>query len=245
MEMYVWNKFSRTRKSFLRRKLRLFACACCRRIEHLMKDPRSREAIRLGEQYADGLIGETAARAARSAARAAYNAANRAADEEYDRKPGIPSPFCWRKPYQALVAATDAAYAATQVFNIDGGTARAEMTNALEHERLARPRTPVTAQNARAAHKEADQAQAEMLRDLFGNPLRPLAVDPAWLRWNKGVVVKLARSIYDHQTLDQLPILADALEEAGCSDPVILSHCRGPGPHVRGCWVIDLLLGMR
>jgi hypothetical protein len=56
-------------------------------------------------------------------------------------------------------------------------------------------------------------------------------------------VKKLAAAIYDDTAFDRLPILADALEEAGCHDAEILAHCRGPGPHVRGCWVIDLLIG--
>jgi hypothetical protein len=68
-------------------------------------------------------------------------------------------------------------------------------------------------------------------------------INPIWLRWNDGTVVKLAQSIYDERRFTDLPILADALEDAGCADADILAHCRGPGPHVRGCWVVDLLLG--
>jgi hypothetical protein len=84
--------------------------------------------------------------------------------------------------------------------------------------------------------------QASILRDLFGNPFRPVAVNPTWLAWNRGTVVKLAQDIYDQRDFDRLPILADALEEAGCTDADILTHCRGPGPHVRGCWPVDLAL---
>jgi hypothetical protein len=61
--------------------------------------------------------------------------------------------------------------------------------------------------------------------------------------WNDGAVVKLAESIYTERAFDRLPILADALEDAGCTDAAVLDHCRGPGPHVRGCWVVDLVLG--
>jgi hypothetical protein len=80
------------------------------------------------------------------------------------------------------------------------------------------------------------------LRDIVGNPFRPTAVEPAWLTWNGGMVTTLARTIYDEHAFDRLPILADALEDACCDDAAILAHCRGPGPHVRGCWVVDLLL---
>jgi hypothetical protein len=88
----------------------------------------------------------------------------------------------------------------------------------------------------------------DLLRDIFGNPFRPPALDPAWLSWHDGTVPKLAQAIYKGHALpsghlNDLPILADALEDAGCSDAHILAHCRGEGPHVRGCWVVDLLLG--
>jgi hypothetical protein len=83
-----------------------------------------------------------------------------------------------------------------------------------------------------------------LLRELFG-PLRfrHVGTDSAWLRWNHGTVPAIARRVYDERTFHDLPILADALEDAGCTDSDILAHCRGQGPHVRGCWVVDLLLG--
>jgi hypothetical protein len=82
-----------------------------------------------------------------------------------------------------------------------------------------------------------------LMREVFGNPFRPVADDPAWLTWNHGTVPAIARHIYDDRAFHELPKLADALEDAGCSDPDILAHCRGGGEHVRGCWVVDLLLG--
>jgi hypothetical protein len=85
--------------------------------------------------------------------------------------------------------------------------------------------------------------QQRTLREIFGNPFRPVAVEPSWLRWQDGTVVRIARAIYDERAFDRLPILADALEEAGCTNTDILSHCRQSGGHVRGCWVVDLLLG--
>ncbi|WP_246173617.1 hypothetical protein [Limnoglobus roseus] len=82
--------------------------------------------------------------------------------------------------------------------------------------------------------------QAWLLRDIFGNPFRPVACDPAW---RTSTAVGLAEVIYDDRAFDRLPILADALQDAGCEDADILAHCRGDGPHVRGCWVVDLVLG--
>jgi hypothetical protein len=81
--------------------------------------------------------------------------------------------------------------------------------------------------------------QCAVLRDVLGNPFRRATADPAWLN---STVVQLASGIYVEGAFDRLPILADALEEAGCDDQALLEHLRGPGPHVRGCWALDLLL---
>jgi hypothetical protein len=83
--------------------------------------------------------------------------------------------------------------------------------------------------------------QAALARCIF-NPFGPAIADPYWLAWNGGSLVALARSIYEDRRWEDMPILADALEEAGCGDAGMLSHCRS-GPHTRGCWVVDLLLG--
>ena len=85
--------------------------------------------------------------------------------------------------------------------------------------------------------------QALLLRDVVGNPFRRPEIDPAWLSWNDGKVSKIAQVFYDERTFDYMPLLADALEDAGCDNADILRHCREPGEHVRGCWVVDLLLG--
>ena len=82
--------------------------------------------------------------------------------------------------------------------------------------------------------------QAVLLRDIFGNPFRTVAADPVWLTTT---VLQLAGCIYADRAFDRLPILADALQDAGCNSDEILDHCRGGGPHVRGCWVVDLILG--
>ncbi|HXG10604.1 MAG TPA: hypothetical protein VNK04_12655 [Gemmataceae bacterium] len=82
-----------------------------------------------------------------------------------------------------------------------------------------------------------------IVRDVFGNPFRPVHVDWSWLTWNDSTIRKIAQAIYDERRFEDMPLLADALEEAGCDNADILAHCRRPGEHVRGCWVIDLLLG--
>jgi hypothetical protein len=88
--------------------------------------------------------------------------------------------------------------------------------------------------------------QAALLRDIFGNPFRPVSIHPAWI---SPTVTTLATAAYEERALPageldpaRLSVLADALEEAG-ADASLLAHLRGPGPHVRGCWVVDLLTG--
>jgi hypothetical protein len=106
-------------------------------------------------------------------------------------------------------------------------------------------RVAMTAKDAQYAcdgitRRVEEQAQTGVLRDIFGNPFRPVTLDPAWLTPK---VKTIAQAIYNNRAFERMPELADALAEAGCSNQDILSHCRGPGPHVRGCWVVDLVLG--
>jgi hypothetical protein len=105
-------------------------------------------------------------------------------------------------------------------------------------------------QATRNVQERLDPVQAGFLRDIFGNPFRPVVLDHAWLAWNGGAVAKPAQAAYDQRSfpsgeLDpaRLAVLADALEDSGCDNREMLTHLRGPGPHVRGCWVVDLLLG--
>jgi hypothetical protein len=90
---------------------------------------------------------------------------------------------------------------------------------------------PLTAEGA---------VQVDLLRDIFGNPFRLAAVDPSWFT---STVLALASQMYDSRDFSPMPILADALQDAGCDNDDILNHCRQPGEHFRGCWVVDLLLG--
>jgi hypothetical protein len=95
------------------------------------------------------------------------------------------------------------------------------------------PRTKAT----RRATEEL--AQADLIR-CFGNPFRPITFSP---EWRTDTTLSLAQQMYDSRDFGAMPILADALQDAGCEDEQLLTHCRGPGPHVRGCWVVDLVLG--
>jgi hypothetical protein len=88
----------------------------------------------------------------------------------------------------------------------------------------------------------AEALLCDLLRCVFGNPFRPAPMIPAWRRANDGAAVRIAQDIYEERAFDRLPLLADALEDAGCDAPTVLGHCRGGGPHARGCWVVDGLL---
>ena len=83
-------------------------------------------------------------------------------------------------------------------------------------------------------------APLRLLRDIFGNPFRPVIFSP---NWRTDTAVMLAKQMYESRDSSAMPILADAIQDAGCDNEDVLNHCRGPGPHVRGCWVLDAVLG--
>jgi hypothetical protein len=135
----------------------------------------------------------------------------------------------WRDDPAAV--AVQAAYAVPKVNLLPSRTA----ANAIAGVAPGKP--------ARSGYRAERGAQADLLRDLFGNPFRPARLGPTWLSWNGGTVPKLAQAIYNERAFDRLPVLADALEEAGCDDAHLLGHLRGAVPHALGCWALDLLLG--
>jgi hypothetical protein len=96
-------------------------------------------------------------------------------------------------------------------------------------------------ENADKARQAEHQSQAHLLRCIFGSPFRSMPTVPDYGR--NPTVLALATAIYGERAWDRLPVLADSLEEAGTTDPDILNHCRQPGVHARGCWVVDLVLG--
>jgi hypothetical protein len=133
----------------------------------------------------------------------------------------------------------------------DGGATPKEVTAAVRgpdgggHRTLANPwhEATVLTRTNRRKRRFSSHAVA-VIRDVVGNPFRPAPViDPAWLAWSGGTVRKLAAASYEERAFDRLPVLADALEDAGCSDPEVLGHLHCGGEHARGCWVLDLLLG--
>jgi hypothetical protein len=198
------------------RKLCLFACACCYRTWHLLQDERSRKAVEVAERFCEGAATEHEIRVAREAASEAAGLGRFGGDDSWQRDSfaaGLES------------AAKAAAWAVTW-----DGCGYSEVSDA-----AATAAVPTWADRG-----EEFRMQAAILRDIIGNPFQHVAIDPAW---HTPKVVSLARAIYDCRACERLSSLADALEETGCSNADILDHCRGPGPHVKGCWLVDLLLG--
>jgi hypothetical protein len=95
---------------------------------------------------------------------------------------------------------------------------------------------------ADAARRSENVAQCHLLRDIFHGPRPPVFIRQAWLNWNSRTAVRLAQVIYDECRFGDLPILADALLDAGCTEAGLLGHLRDPGPHFKGCWAVDALL---
>jgi hypothetical protein len=206
-----------------RRKLRLFGCASCRLLWDLLTDPRSRAAVEYAEELADGV-----ADPARSAA--VMEGAQRAALDVRDR----------------VMASRRAAGVPLRI--VEPEMAAAEHLPRVLYKRPDHSALAHWAMNAMIGYGHAEAHRqwraalrdlACLLREIFGNPFRPAVRDRSWLT---SEVVALARGAYDERAFDQLPILADALQDAGCDSAEILAHLRGPGPHARGCWAVDLVL---
>jgi hypothetical protein len=205
------------------RKLRLYAVACCRRLWHLVSDERSKRAVEAAEQYADGTIIRETLLAVCNSAEGVYQDANLRAEDPENAAPTrdrIDECFgyaCWT---------------CSQITH-PGGYNPSDAVDVSDSLRNGLREAGIPSDSERSA-------QAKLSCDVFGNPFRLVTPDRSWLT---PTVTSLAQAIYDDRAFDRLPILADALEDAGCTNQDILEHCRGGGEHVRGCWVVDLLLG--
>lgn len=240
-------------RALWRRRL-LYGCACSRLVWAWLPAD-SRRAAEACERHADAPA--TARADAEEAVGAAEESWQRTVDEVralvgeprwgggWD-EPGL---CCYRDASVASLAAWGVACLANQ-FAPDGrrhsasATVESAVAGVSGALRMAVWRSPLERQRAT---REARTVRANLLRDVFGNPFRPVALAPAW---STTTVVALAQAAYDERLLPsghldpaRLAILSDALEEAGCSNANLLSHLRLSNPHVRGCFVVDALLG--
>src|SRR5262245_45947483 len=207
------------------RKARLYGAACCRRLWDQLPE-EGRWAVEVAELYADGLAGAEDLEAARTAARVACGGRVPPAVLAVLHLAGE-GPL---RDNATLIITCDAADAA-----FCAGYAGADAGELIIRRRIDGVPTP-----ADAVWAAEEEAQAALLRCALGNPFRPVTLKPSWLT---PAVRALAQGIYEDRRFADLPVLADALEEAGCTSADVLAHCRGPGEHVRGCWVVDLVLG--
>jgi hypothetical protein len=245
------------------RKRRLFACACARRAWALFADECGRHAVAVAERYADQSADQSELRAAHDAARAA------AGIEEWGVFPNEDDPDAGANGNltAAEAAMRAAALAAAHPINAASAAIWSLQAVYLAAQESWPPPAPLSAPSffGRVAERlkrmleddpvsrvktDEQSAQCRLLACVYGNPFRPLQVDDSWLTWDGGTVQRLAWAADDERalpggTLDdsRLAVLSDALEDAGCTDSNLLGHLRRPGPHARGCHVIDLLLG--
>jgi hypothetical protein len=200
------------------RKLRLFACGCCRRIWDLITDKRSRLAVAVSESFADGIAGPTERR---KAALSAHELLTQPIDDFYS------APFF----------AANAAVLTTGLPALRAATATSgAVQNAVSFSISPSKNYP----DPLKVREKEEAIQAQYVRCIFGNPFRPVTLNPSWLT---PTVLALANGIYQDKAFDRLPIRADALQDSGCDNEDVLNHCRQPGLHTRGCWTLDLVLG--
>jgi hypothetical protein len=195
------------------RKDRLFNVACCRRVWHLYRKGAVRDAILVGERYADGMADRDELRAALRTIHAARSTTN-----------------TYSPDGMALHAA---GFTAAELNQENPFQAAWEVIRAVSWEEAPGANRLTVQQRERAA-------LCGLLREFFPPPYRRVILSASWLTPS---VDSLARGIYDDQAFDAMPILADALEDAGCTDAALLDHCRTQRMHHRGCWALDLLLG--
>jgi hypothetical protein len=214
------------------RKLRLFAVACCWRVWPLLTDGRSRKAVKVAARYADGLATERERTDAYLAARTASDEMDETIDRDgalrLDASPARHAAIAARNAVGVFRTASDLSLVASPAVR----ARRAAAASASLARRVPNPSAWIPAVNAEKA------AQAALLRDLVG-PLRPSALAP----WRSPTILSIAQHAYEARDFVALAILADALEDEGCELGDILTHCRQPGEHARGCWVLDGLLG--
>jgi hypothetical protein len=214
------------------RKLRLFAVACCRKAWRLIPELPFRITVEESERLADGL---TSAEAVAAAYTTAWNALSRINHTGYARDDAV-TEACWATVY---AASTPLAYPRLGDIASNRYDPSYMAAAAAAHAATA----AALSGRARPDYLACRKADCTTLRDIVDPRFRPVAIDPVWLQWNWGTVPAIARKVYEERAFDDLPILADALTDAGCDIQEMIDHCRSSGPHVRGCWVVDLLLG--
>jgi hypothetical protein len=220
---------------FSKRKMRLVSLEACKHILHLLPDANCISVFEWAAQYSDGLVGEQGFLALSRHFATATGERDSAATEAAIRAVLALGPAEAPDAATAQVVDAKGIEAMVRAGCISPTLTSTEVSQVIQDARG----SPVHEVFTRACEAE-ELAIANVVREIFGNPFRPVTIEPAW---QTATVVSIGQAMYDERAFDRMAILADALEDAGCIDAELLAHCRGPGPHVRGCWVLDLLLG--
>jgi hypothetical protein len=200
------------------RKLRLAACACCTKVIDLLPGSAHRRLLVVAERSAGGGAGLDR-----------VDSVLPQAAREWDRfraECGAGAPELWASGEAREAVCLAACGSVGQLADVFDHVLRAFSPlsgSAIERERA---------------------GMADLVREVLGNPFRHEPMEDAWRAADGGTVMRLARAIYDERAYHDLPVLADALLDAGCTSDAILAHCRAGGPHVRGCWALDRVLGL-
>ena len=215
------------------RKLRLFACACYHRIRHLLPNTLADAAVEVAERVADGILSAVELERATAGLRETLDSL-----EERWRASRGTEHIALSPTHEALALGLQIVWTEAQK-----AAYYASSTAYYAVASIAYPDAPCGSSAMAGKQIAEKRVQTNLLRDIFGNLFHSTALDPSWLTWNGGKISNIAKAIFEKRAFDRLPFLADALQEAGCDNEDILNHCRQPGVHVRGCWVVDLLLG--
>lgn len=234
MMYFVLRQKGMQRRKDGRRKLRLFASFSCRQLWHAMTDERSRRAVEVAERFADDRACLEEAERVREEALQAHSSIH---DQYYADTDG----FAARGRLRGWLGTDERVAAQSAGFLLSQRPMEFAYVELYSEYNEYDPEYPIF--HLRRV------AQAQVLRCIFGELFRPVAICPVW--WT-ATSLALAHTAYDERIVpsglldrDRLGVLSDALEDAGCEETTLLDHLRGTGPHARGCWALDLLIGKR
>jgi hypothetical protein len=210
---YFSRDIERAARDEFKRKARLFGCACCRRVRDHFPFEQLHNEIDLAEAFAE--------------TRTPIKELRQAQEGDGTIEIGITTELVGWLAWNAVSR------------SLDPDAITAARGAAIYSARAVESAEPREESQREAFYRERS-VQADLFRDVFGNPVLDLNLDPSW---RSTTAVSIARAVYDERRFEDLPILADALEDAGCTSEEIIAHCRSTGPHVRGCWVVDWLIG--
>jgi hypothetical protein len=228
------------------RKSRLLAVACCRRIWDQFVDDRSRRAVEVAERYADGVATDSELIGAQIEAMQVIaelvplvgNPGVRIEDAADTASDADPFRAASAVPWMSSMGRR------TENARLGRGPQHSYTPIAIERRNglsaLFRGKWKISLLHEPVSTGVDGTVLCGLIRDVFGNPFRSVIFSP---EWRTDTTLSLTLQMYDTREFSAMPILADALQDAGCDNADILDHCRGPGPHVRGCWVVDLVLG--